>query len=229
MNRNGNETSDRVIVFDTTLRDGEQAPGGSMNLSQKMQVAKALAALGVDVMEVGFPVASPGDFQAVEAISRQVEGPVICALARAHRPDIDAVLKALAPASRRRVHVFLATSPIHREHKLRMTQAEVVRVATGAIEYARERCDDVEFSAEDAARTEPDFLVEVVERAIEAGATTINIPATTSSACTRASAPSSSARRAGWWRGRPGSTSRGTRRWSGRTPSCTNPASTSTG
>src|SRR5438874_2324034 len=165
MNRNGNETSDRVIVFDTTLRDGEQAPGGSMNLSQKMQVAKALAALGVDVMEVGFPVASPGDFQAVEAISRQVEGPVICALARAHRPDIDAVLKALAPASRRRVHVFLATSPIHREHKLRMTQAEVVRVATGAIEYARERCDDVEFSAEDAARTEPDFLVEVGERA----------------------------------------------------------------
>src|SRR5947209_880271 len=178
MNRNGNETSDRVIVFDTTLRDGEQAPGGSMNLSQKMQVAKALAALGVDVMEVGFPVASPGDFQAVEAISRQVEGPVICALARAHRPDIDAVLKALAPASRRRVHVFLATSPIHREHKLRMTQAEVVRVAVGAVEYARERCEDVEFSAEDAARTELDFLVEVVERAIEAGASTINIPDT---------------------------------------------------
>jgi 2-isopropylmalate synthase len=178
MNSNGNEGGDRVIVFDTTLRDGEQAPGASMNLSQKLQVAKALAALGVDVMEVGFPVASPGDFKAVEAISRQVEGPVICALARAHRPDIDAVLKALAPASRRRVHVFLATSPIHREHKLRMTQAEVVRVATGAIEYARERCDDVEFSAEDAARTEPDFLVEVVERAIEAGATTINIPDT---------------------------------------------------
>src|SRR3989475_8176959 len=173
-----NETADRVLVFDTTLRDGEQAPGASMNFAQKLQVARALASLGVDVMEVGFPVASPGDFQAVETIARQVDGPVICALARAHRPDIDAALKALAPAPRHRVHVFLATSPIHREHKLRMTQAEVVRVATGAIEYARERCDDVEFSAEDAARTEPDFLVEVVERAIEAGATTINIPDT---------------------------------------------------
>ncbi|TMA12287.1 MAG: 2-isopropylmalate synthase, partial [Deltaproteobacteria bacterium] len=171
-----NETTDRVLVFDTTLRDGEQAPGASMNFAQKLQVARALASLGVDVMEVGFPVASPGDFQAVETIARQVEGPVICALARALRPDVDAALKALAPAPRHRVHVFLATSPIHREHKLRMTPAEVVRVATGAIEYARERCQDVEFSAEDAARTELDFLTEVVERAIEAGATTINIP-----------------------------------------------------
>jgi len=152
-----NETADRVLVFDTTLRDGEQAPGASMNFAQKLQVARALASLGVDVMEVGFPVASPGDFQAVETIARQVDGPVICALARAHRPDIDAALKALAPAPRHRVHVFLATSPIHREHKLRMTPAEVVRVATGSIEY---------------------FLTEVVERAIEAGATTINIPDT---------------------------------------------------
>ena len=173
-----NETTDRVLVFDTTLRDGEQAPGASMNFAQKLQVARALASLGVDVMEVGFPVASPGDFQAVETIARQVEGPVICALARALRPDVDAALKALAPAPRHRVHVFLATSPIHREHKLRMTPAEVVRVATGAIEYARERCQDVEFSAEDAARTELDFLTEVVERAIDAGATTINIPDT---------------------------------------------------
>src|SRR2546427_4536036 len=173
-----NETADRVLVFDTTLRDGEQAPGASMNFAQKLEVARALASLGVDVMEVGFPVASPGDFQAVETIARQVDGPVICALARAHRPDIDAALKALAPAPRHRVHVFLATSPIHREHKLRMTPAEVVRVATGAIEYARERCQDGEFSAEDAARTELDFLTEVVERAIEAGATTINIPDT---------------------------------------------------
>jgi len=159
------ETKDRVIVFDTTLRDGEQAPGASMNLSQKLQVARALASLGVDVMEAGFPVASPGDFQAVEAIARQIDGPVICALARANRPDIDAALKALAPAPRRRVHVFLATSPIHREFKLKVTPAEVVRMSSGAIEYARERCEDVEFSAEDAARTEPDFLVEVVEGA----------------------------------------------------------------
>jgi len=178
MTGNGMATDDRVIVFDTTLRDGEQAPGASMNLSQKLQVARALASLGVDVMEVGFPVASPGDFQAVEAIARQIDGPVVAALARANRPDIDAALKALAPAPRKRVHVFLATSPIHREYKLRMTPAEVVRVATGAIEHARDSCEDVEFSAEDAARTEPDFLVEVVERAIDAGATTINIPDT---------------------------------------------------
>jgi 2-isopropylmalate synthase len=173
-----NQGNDRVFVFDTTLRDGEQAPGASMNLAQKLTVARALASLGVDIMEVGFPVASPGDFQAVEAISRQVEGPIICALARANRPDIDAALKALSPAPRHRLHVFLATSPIHREHKLRMTPAEVIRVATGALEYARQRCADLEFSAEDAARTELDFLTEVVERAIEAGATTINIPDT---------------------------------------------------
>jgi len=169
---------DRVLVFDTTLRDGEQAPGASMNLAQKLQVARALASLGVDVIEAGFPVASPGDFQAVEAVAKQVQGPVICALARSSRNDIDAAVKALAPAPRKRVHVFLATSPIHREHKLRMTRADVVRVATGAIAYARERCPDVEFSCEDAARTEPDFLAEVVEQAIEAGATTINIPDT---------------------------------------------------
>src|SRR4051794_21478578 len=182
--------TDRVLVFDTTLRDGEQAPGASMNLAQKMQVARALANLGVDIMEVGFPVASPGDFAAVEAIARQVQGPVICALARANRPGVDAApagatrpgvtaaRTAPAPARRRRVHVFLATSPLHRQHKLKMSKADVVRVAPGAIEYARQRCEDVEFSAEDAARTEPDFLVEVVERAIEAGATTINIPDT---------------------------------------------------
>src|SRR4051794_9482550 len=132
--------TDRVLVFDTTLRDGEQAPGASMNLAQKMQVARALANLGVDIMEVRFPVASPGDFAAVEAIARQVQGPVICALARANRPDVDAALKAPAPAPRRRVHVFLATSPLHRQHKLKMSKADVVRVATGAIEYARQRC-----------------------------------------------------------------------------------------
>src|SRR3989454_9070287 len=134
-----NETADRVLVFDTTLRDGEQAPGASMNLSQKLQVARALASLGVDVMEAGFPVASPGDFQAVEAIARQIDGPVICALARANRPDIDAALKALAPAPRHRVQVFLATNPIHPQHKRPMTPAERVRGATGAIADAPER------------------------------------------------------------------------------------------
>src|SRR3989442_15119313 len=127
-------STDQVLVFDTTLRDGEQAPGASMNLGQKLQVARTLAQLGVDAMEVGFPVASPGDFQAVEAIARQVQGPVVCALARAARPDIDAAIKALAEAPRRRVHVFLATSPIHREHKLKMSRAEVARLAVGAVE-----------------------------------------------------------------------------------------------
>jgi 2-isopropylmalate synthase len=170
--------TDRVQVFDTTLRDGEQAPGASMNLAQKLSVARALAQLGVDVLEAGFPVASPGDFEAVQAIARQVEGPLICALARAERNDIEAAVKALSPAPRRRVHVFLATSPIHREHKLKMSREQVVRLASSSIAYARERCEDVEFSAEDAARTEPDFLAEVVERAIEAGAGTINIPDT---------------------------------------------------
>jgi 2-isopropylmalate synthase len=172
------DAKDRVIVFDTTLRDGEQAPGASMNLSQKLQVARALAALGVDVIELGFPVASPGDFEAVRAIARQVEGPVMAALARCSRPDIDRAVAALEAAARKRVHVFLATSPIHREHKLKMAPEEVVRLAVGGIEYARSKCDDVEFSAEDAARTELDFLAEVVERAIEAGAKTINIPDT---------------------------------------------------
>jgi 2-isopropylmalate synthase len=170
--------TDRVLVFDTTLRDGEQAPGASMNLVQKLQVARTLSQLGVDVLEAGFPVASPGDFDAVQAIARQVDGPVICALARASRTDIDAAVKALAAAPRKRVHVFLATSPIHREHKLKMSREEVVRLSSTSIAYARERCQDVEFSPEDAARTEPDFLAEVVERAIESGAGTINIPDT---------------------------------------------------
>jgi len=170
--------SESLVILDTTLRDGEQSPGVALNAEDKLQIAHQLARLKVDVIEAGFPHSSPGDFAAVQAIARQVEGPIICALARSERGDIDAVVKALAPASRKRVHVFLATSPIHREHKLRMSREEVVRLASSSIAYARERCADVEFSAEDAARTEPDFLVEVVERAIDAGATTINIPDT---------------------------------------------------
>ncbi|MGZ3447733.1 MAG: 2-isopropylmalate synthase, partial [Myxococcaceae bacterium] len=174
-NGSGNQ---RVIVFDTTLRDGEQAPGASMNLAQKLQVARALSQLGVDVIEAGFPVASPGDFEAVQTIARTIEGPTVAALARANRGDIDRAVDALAPASRRRVHVFLATSPIHRQHKLKMSREDVLRLAASSVEYARSRCEDVEFSAEDAARTEPEYLAEVVERVIEAGATTINIPDT---------------------------------------------------
>ena len=169
---------DRVIIFDTTLRDGEQAPGASMNLQQKMAVATALRDLGVDVIELGFPIASPGDFEAVATISRAVEGPLMCALARANREDIDRATEALKDAPRRRLHVFLATSPIHRQFKLKLTKEDIVRTATEAIRYARERFEDVEFSAEDAARTEPDFLCHVVEEAIAAGATTINIPDT---------------------------------------------------
>ncbi|HZA51434.1 MAG TPA: 2-isopropylmalate synthase [Myxococcaceae bacterium] len=177
MSTNG-RSDDRVIIFDTTLRDGEQSPGASMNLSQKLQVASALKDLGVDVIELGFPVASPGDFEAVQVVSRKVEGPVMCGLSRATREDLDRTWEALKDAPRRRLHVFLATSPLHRQYKLRMEKPEVVRRAVEAVKYARERFDDVEFSPEDAARTEPDFLAEVVERVIEAGAGTVNIPDT---------------------------------------------------
>src|SRR6516225_11311081 len=169
---------DRLIIFDTTLRDGEQSPGASMNLPEKLEVAHALKDLGVDVIEAGFPIASPGDFEAVQAISQQVEGPVICGLARCNPEDIDRAWEALRSASRPRIHVFLATSAIHREFKLRMAKEEIVRRAVEGVQRAKEYCDDIEFSPEDAARTELDFLAEVVERAIEAGATTINIPDT---------------------------------------------------
>ncbi|HYX90286.1 MAG TPA: 2-isopropylmalate synthase, partial [Myxococcaceae bacterium] len=170
--------NDRVIIFDTTLRDGEQSPGASMNLSQKMQVAAALRDLGVDVIELGFPVASPGDFEAVQAVARKIEGPIMCGLARATREDLDRTWEALKDAPRRRLHVFLATSPLHRQYKLKIDKPEVVQRSIDAVKYAREKFDDVEFSAEDAARTEPDFLAEVVERVIDAGAGTVNIPDT---------------------------------------------------
>jgi len=169
---------DRVIIFDTTLRDGEQSPGCSMNLGEKLEMAHALAGLGVDVIEAGFPIASPGDFESVREIARQVHGPVICGLARCNAADIERAAEAIRDAARPRIHVFLATSAIHREFKLRMTPEEVVRKAVEGVKRARERCEDIEFSPEDAARTEPDFLAEVVERAIEAGATTLNIPDT---------------------------------------------------
>ena len=169
---------DTVTIFDTTLRDGEQSPGCSMNLAEKLEVARALAALRVDVIEAGFPVASPGDFACVEAISKQIQGPVICGLARCAKADIEAVAKSTAPAAKRRIHVFLATSPIHREHKLRMSAQEVLARAAEGVAMARALCDDVEFSAEDAARTEPEFLAEVFDRVVEAGATTLNLPDT---------------------------------------------------
>ena len=170
--------TDRVIIFDTTLRDGEQSPGCSMNLNEKLEMAHALKELGVDVIEAGFPIASPGDFESVQAIAREVHGPIICALARCNSTDIDRAALAVKEAPRPRVHVFLATSAIHREFKLKMSREDILKRTIEGVTRARDQIDDVEFSPEDASRTELDFLTEVVERAIEAGATTLNIPDT---------------------------------------------------
>ena len=169
---------EKLVIFDTTLRDGEQSPGCSMTQRQKMRVARTLADLGVDVIEAGFPAASPGDFASVEQVAREIHGPTICGLARCGPADIDATAKALEPAEKKRIHVFIATSPIHREHKLQMNRAQVLERAVGGVKLARQFVDDVEFSCEDAGRTEPEFLAEVVEAAIDAGASTINIPDT---------------------------------------------------
>jgi 2-isopropylmalate synthase len=170
--------SDRVLIFDTTLRDGEQAPGFSMSVETKIKVATALADLGVDIIEAGFAAASPGDEEAVRRVSGEVEGPTFCSLSRAGAADIDAAYRALRNASKRRLHIFLATSPIHRAAKLNMTPAQVLDAAHNAISYARTMFDDVEFSAEDAIRTEPEFLAETLEVAATAGARTLNIPDT---------------------------------------------------
>jgi len=169
---------DRVLIFDTTLRDGEQSPGCSMTRPEKLRVARALAELGVDVIEAGFPAASRGDFESVAAVAHEVQGPIVCALARCNFEDIDLAARALAGAARRRIHVFLATSAIHRQYKLNMAQEEILRLAAAGVARARELCADVEFSPEDASRTELEFLAQVVEVAIAAGATTVNIPDT---------------------------------------------------
>src|ERR1700690_3226679 len=169
---------DRVLIFDTTLRDGEQSPGCSMARAEKLRVARALSELGVDVIEAGFPAASRGDWESVNAVAREVQGSIICALARCNREDIELAAQALRDAPRHRLHVFLATSAIHRQYKLNMAQDQIIKHATEGVKYARELCEDVEFSPEDASRTELDFLAQVVEAAIEAGATTINIPDT---------------------------------------------------
>jgi len=169
---------DRVIIFDTTLRDGEQSPGFSMNLAEKLRMAEALAELGVDVMEAGFPIASPGDFESVQEIARNIRGPVICGLARTGQADILRAAEALRPAERKRIHVFLSTSPLHMKYKLRMEPEAVLELAIASVTLARQHADDVEWSAEDGSRTDPDFLCRCVEAAIKAGATTINIPDT---------------------------------------------------
>ncbi len=169
---------DRVVIFDTTLRDGEQSPGASMNLTEKLEVARALERLGVDVIEAGFPITSPDDFEAVRAVAREVKRPGVAGLARCVAKDIDRAAEAVAEAKKPRIHVFLATSKIHREHKLRKARSEILRLAVEGVERAKAAVTDVQFSPEDAARTEPDFLAEVVEAVIDAGATTVNIPDT---------------------------------------------------
>ncbi len=171
-------TPRQIVVFDTTLRDGEQSPGASMNLAEKLELAQALVELGVDVIEAGFPIASPGDFEAVHRIAETVRGPVICGLARCREADIDRAWEAVRPAERARIHVFLATSAIHREFKLRLDKEQIVARAVEGVRRAKGYCPDVEFSPEDAVRTEIDFLCRVVEAAIAAGATTVNIPDT---------------------------------------------------
>jgi 2-isopropylmalate synthase len=167
-----------IKIFDTTLRDGEQAPGFSMSPGQKLRMARTLALLNVDVIEAGFAAASPGDFDSVQRIAGEVQGPAICSLARCNESDIQAAARALDGAPRRRLHVFIATSPIHRAHKLKLDPTEVIARAAAGVEAARAWCDDVEFSAEDASRTEPAYLAEVLSAVIQAGATTVNIPDT---------------------------------------------------
>jgi 2-isopropylmalate synthase len=180
-----------VIIFDTTLRDGEQSPGATLNELEKLEIARQLSRLGVDVMEAGFPAASPGDLAAVKRIAETVgrtprtdkngnpsAPPIIAGLARANRKDIDRAWEAVSPAVRPRIHTFLATSDIHMEHKLRMSRNDVLEAVGEMVEYARSLCDNIEFSPEDAGRSDPDFLVQVLEVAIRAGATTLNIPDT---------------------------------------------------
>jgi 2-isopropylmalate synthase len=171
--------SEPILIFDTTLRDGEQCPGASMNIREKLEVARQLARLRVDIIEAGFPIASDGDFEAVKAIASEVQGPRIASLARCVDKDIDRAAEAVKPAGdRARIHVFLATSAIHREFKLKMAQDEILKRAVDGVKHALSYCKDVEFSPEDASRTEPEFLAEVTQAVIEAGAKTVNIPDT---------------------------------------------------
>jgi len=169
---------DKLTIFDTTLRDGEQSPGASMTRDEKVRIAKALERMRVDVIEAGFPVASPGDFEAVQAVARAVSDSTVCGLARALDKDIDRAGEALKPAASARIHTFIATSPIHMKMKLRMEPEQVIEQAVRAVKRARQYTDNVEFSPEDAGRSEPDFLCRVLEAVIDAGANTVNIPDT---------------------------------------------------
>jgi len=168
----------RIFIFDTTLRDGEQSPGAAIDAKAKLEIAKQLAELRVDIIEAGFPITSPGDAMAVKRIAKEVKGPTICALARTVQKDMDVALDCLKHAKQSRLHVFIATSEIHRKFKLNKAKDEIVKIATWAVKYARERIGEVEFSPEDASRTEPEFLYQVLEAVIGAGARVLNIPDT---------------------------------------------------
>jgi 2-isopropylmalate synthase len=173
--------SDHVRIFDTTLRDGEQAPGCTMTKDEKLEVARQLARLKVDIMEAGFPAASPGDWDAVNSIAQELgtpDGPVICGLARANKDDIDKCWSAIEPAAKKRIHTFMSTSDIHLEHQFRKSRGEALELIGEMVTYARSLCDDVEFSPMDATRSDPQYMYQVLKVAIECGATTLNIPDT---------------------------------------------------
>jgi 2-isopropylmalate synthase len=170
--------SERVWIFDTTLRDGEQSPGYSMNLDEKLRMAEMLDKMGVDIIEAGFPAASRGDFDAVHKVAQQCKSAIVAGLCRALHKDIDAVVAATKPAQRKRIHTFISTSPLHMKHKLQLEPARVLEMVKESVAYARQHCDDVEWSAEDATRSDRDFLCKAVETAIAAGARTVNIPDT---------------------------------------------------
>ena len=169
---------DRVIIFDTTLRDGEQAAGGTLNVQEKLEIARQLERLGVDVIEAGFPISSPGDFEAVRLIAREIHTPKICALARAHPDDIDRAWEAVKEAKHRRIHVFLSASDVHLLYQLRKSRQEILEMSRSMVARAKSYTDDVEFSPMDASRTEPEYIYQILEAVIDAGATTVNIPDT---------------------------------------------------
>jgi len=171
-------SEEKILIFDTTLRDGEQSPGASLSVTEKLEIARQLAVLGVDIIEAGFPVSSPTQFEATSLIAQQIDGPVIAALARANQKDIESAGRALEKAKKKRIHTFIATSPVHMEHKLKKTSGEVLKMAVEAVRFAKTFTDDVEFSPEDACRSQMPFLIEILTACVEAGATTLNIPDT---------------------------------------------------
>ncbi len=171
--------SNRVVVFDTTLRDGEQSPGVRLSLQEKLEIGAQLVRLGVDILEAGFPISSPGDFESVNTLARELHGVTICGLTRAREKDIEVAAEALKPAARRRIHTGLGVSENHLQHKLRMSREEALEVGVKAVKHARQFTDDIEYFMEDSGRADPDYVYKVVEEVIKAGATTINVPDTT--------------------------------------------------